>query len=259
MDYKKLYMKYKMKYLNMTYKIEKILKKKHINGGGLTEYMMESIEKIDDNDITIEEIIEGDKSKSQNLIIIPGFSDASYISNYKTLLEWYDTKLNINNYNKIIFIKFSKKIKDLSVEIFRDGKIIDGNLENYIYNKSAEIINDKIKKLKLGGKIIILGKSAGGGVALYLTTKMKTKHLFLFAPGVKYINMDEKIILKDVLISIGWNSDDNKVKYDIIWPELRQKIDPINNNIYEKNIKEEIDTRHEINTKFIELINANIY
>jgi hypothetical protein len=230
-------------------------------GGNDVDTFKKQIDELGDKDVFVEETINGNSEKPHNLIIIPGFSEQAYTNNKSTLFEWYDTKLDKDLFNELSLIKFSPQVKKLSQDIFQEGKIIDESLENYLYKKCAEIIYNNV--VRNNKKYIILGKSAGGGVSLYLAQKLKTpkqlSHLFLFAPGIKYIGSDKGLkIGKKLKIYVGWNNDDKKVKHLEHLPVLQSKVQITDNSIYEKldsPISEGIDTQHEINTKFIEKVN----
>jgi len=212
---------------------------------------MDDIEKISNENITIE-TIEGNDKKDIELIIIPGFSTSSYDRNFKTLFEYYDNKINKQNYNKIHLIKFqdddSYSIKRLHDSFFNSNNDIeDPNLENNLYEKCAEIIQSKLNS---ESKYIVLAKSAGGGVGIYLSKLLdeQVKKLYLFAPGIKYLN---SINIDESKIIIGWNKEDTKVKMSNIKPIINNLLPSIEIEVYSMNIKDEVDTQHEINSQFI--------
>lgn len=133
-----------------------------------------------------------------------------------------------------------------------------GELENLVYRKCAEHIHGMLNRRE---EYTILGKSAGGGVALYLTPLSRNyKKLLLFAPGVKYIGMDEDFPLKDshdFPITIGWNDDDNKVHFDIVYPIITRVLRNCRKaeHMLVKFIGDNREDLHELNSKFLEFIN----
>jgi hypothetical protein len=270
--YKK-YIKYKTKYIKLQTHIKRTQKGGTIICGKCNsleclkevDCLFYSISSLPDESIFINETLYGDEtkeSKESELIVIPGFSTSSYERNYSTLFEYYDTKLNINNFTKVHLIKFRDdaeiSIKKLHDSFFGPGnEIKDINLENKLYEKCAQIIK---KKLDLNNKYTILGKSAGGGVSLCLSQLIPSNvsKLYLFAPGVKYLaNYFHTLELPQDKIYVGWNLDDTKVKMEQIWPKLKPLMPGVEVNQYYKNIYNQVDTQHEINTEFIKLINSN--
>ncbi len=235
------YLKYKTKYISLK------------NQKGLFQIGGSKIDNIKESSVSIN-IIEGASKSDIELIIIPGFSTSSYDRNYKTLFEYYDIKLDIKKFNKIHLVKFQDdeefSIRTLHGELLKE----DVNLENKLYEKLAEIINNKLKP----ATYTILAKSAGGGVAIYLSELIpkQIKKLLLFAPGVGYINNDlETLTLKESKIIVGWNKEDTKVHIGTILPILQELLPNTEVLLYTKDIKDDVDTQHEINSKFIE----NVY
>lgn len=195
--------------------------------------------------------IHGNEKLKNELLIISGFSASSYEKTYKTLMEYYEIKLNKNNFRCVHFVKFQDdekiSIKNIHTSFFKGGKISDPNLENMLYKHCAEIIAGKLNK---DISYVVLGKSAGGGVALYLAQLIDTRiiKLLLFAPGIKYMADD----IKNAKINVvGWNTKDDKIRMEDILPILRPMISDDQLIIYSADKNDEIDTRHEINTQFI--------
>jgi hypothetical protein len=84
----------------------------------------------------------------------------------------------------------------------------------------------------------------------------KVNKLLLFAPGLGFIDKDTKFTLKldEDKILIGWNNEDTKVKYDNIYPKLKLKLPNTQVKLFNKDTHNDVDTQHEINSKFIEFI-----
>ena len=266
------YLKYKIKYLELSNK----LKNNQIGGAKCSickcdpcekDCPFEKINNIKNDTIKIEEVMKGDKKKEVNLVVIPGFSESSYNQNYGSLFKYYDEKLNPKDFKNIIMIKFHNDIiRNLHISFFKDGKIINEELENKLYEKCANIISELLSKyLNDNDNIIILAKSAGGGVGIYLSQIIPKKihKLYLFAPGVKYINNDKNLNLDEKKITVGWNLYDTKVKINDVWNNNLQKLLPNtkvitfdnNNKDTYKEKDKDIDTQHEINSRFIKEIN----
>ena len=63
------------------------------------------------------------------------------------------------------------------------------------------------------GSISLLGKSAGGGVAIYITMlNTDVNNLFLACPGILHHGkpLENRI---DINIKLSWNRDDDKIPY----------------------------------------------
>ncbi len=245
------YLKYKLKYINLKRTINQKGggKCKQCNKEKCDETLYCKILNIPKSAISIE-TIKGNASKETELIIIPGFSNSSYDRNYKSLFEYYDIKLDIKKFNKVHLIKFQDD-EHISIREFH-GELLkeDALLENELYRRLAEIINEKLEI----SNYTILAKSAGGGVGIYLSQliPMQINRLLLFAPGVGYINNDiKKLRLDEDKIIVGWNREDMKVKMDKIWPILSTLLPNTKIYLYNMDIKEGVDTQHEINSKFI--------
>jgi len=134
-------------------------------------------------------------------------------------------------------------------------QIIDGSLENFLYKKCAEII---LKRLNPQTRYVVVGKSAGGGVALYLGNMMKIDQLFrllLFAPGAEYVSEDDEFTLKvdRDKIKVGWNKEDSKVPIDKVWAKLSTKMQRIDPEVFSMDGDKD-KTEHEINSNFITYI-----
>lgn len=216
--------------------------------------IFESINKLPENAIYIEKTIECNSNATNNLIIIPGFSQESFDRNCQTLFELYSIKVNKNNFNLIHFVKFSElDVRKLHQTFFAENnQIIDPALENALYEKCANLL---VKKLDLSKKYSVLAKSAGAGPAIFLCQNIpeQIKYLYLFAPGVKYI--DKSIIkVKNNFPKtiVGWNITDTKVKCVDVWSILGPVLP--NNTVlitfYLPNKSYGFDTQHEINTNF---------
>lgn len=225
------------------------------------EYLFEKINILQHDCITITELPVTNPNADSELIIISGFSEASYEQNYKTLFVDYNEKLQTNKFKKVHLVKFvNNQVRNLHQEIFsikeKPNTNILGNLENLLYKKCGDILFEKLDKNTLYS---ILAKSAGAGPAIFLcnTHPENFKHLSLFAPGVKFINKSiKKVCTKFPKTIVGWNSPDKKVRLVDVWFTLNNVL-PDDTKLYTyyfPNSSEFFDTQHEINTKFFENI-----
>ncbi len=262
LNYKNKYFNLRLKYLNIFDGIDFLEenhtsnKNKYLDLKDTNQIGGNKISNIPETAISII-TIDGNPKKETELIIIPGFSNSSYDRNYKTLFEYYDTKLDVNKFKKVHLIKFQDN-EEFSIRDFH-GKLLEEDvyLENKLYKKLAKIISKKLKS----NKYTILAKSAGGGVGIYLSKLIRShlNKLLLFAPGVGYINNDlKKLRLHKNKIIVGWNKEDTKVKMEKIWPVLETLLPNTKVLLFNMDINNHglgVDTQHEINSKFIE----NVY
>jgi predicted esterase len=169
----------------------------------------ENFEIIQFNDIKLVKIKLSDENNP--LIIIPGYSFESFSSMFVIINNNFETIKQ--NYNILYFIVFDINIKNKSKSIIED---IDDIKEQYKINEKFRIelaneINNIIKKNKII-KFTLLGKSAGGGIAVYIAKKNKqVKNLFLICPGMLKTNIK---LNKEIKIVLSWNIDDDKIPYN---------------------------------------------
>ena len=226
--------------------------------GDSYESIKKYIEELTPEQVGMIETIECNPRAETNLLVITGFSKKTYIA-IREVLEPLDKKL----FKTINYVKYhDDHIKNLVADFLGKYQQTEeekaGKLENLVYRKCAEHIHGMLNRRE---EYTILGKSAGGGVALYLTPLSRNyKKLLLFAPGVKYIGMDEEFPLKDshdFSITVGWNDNDNKVHFDIVYPILTRVLRNCRKveHMLVKFIGDKPDDLHELNSKFLEFIN----
>ena len=155
-------------------------------------------------------------------------------------------------YNIIYIIFWNEKIKKESTKLTDN---ITDIKEQYKINeeyriKLAHIANNiiKINKIK---NFTLLGKSAGGGVAIYIAKKNKqVNNLFLICPGLLKTNIK---LNKEIAIILSWNIDDDKIPYE-------KSLLLIKNYIKNKNNFKFISFKsggHELHEDFFKLIELN--
>ena len=151
------------------------------------------------------------------LIVIPGYSFKSFTGMTNVLLEG---SIASDKYN-IHVINWGDRVKELSIDVSKD---LESEEEKYKANdvfrmKMANILDKILRSEDMGftqdgTNISLLGKSAGGGVALYIA---KVNHyvnkLFLCAPST---NTNGTLVedRKDLEIKLSWNKDDNTIPYE---------------------------------------------
>ena len=181
------------------------------------------------------------------LFVIPGYSFKSFSKMTSILLD----KIYNKKYKTIYIINWGDTIKKISEDITKD--ILDEN-EKYKINelfreKMANILNKILRSEDMDlkdTKYSLLGKSAGGGIALYIAALNKSVNkLYLCAPAT--ITNGSMIIERDDLyIKISWNKDDN-----IIHPDNIDKF--ISNFTIKNNYKSFLydEGGHELNPLFV--------
>ena len=138
-----------------------------------------------------------------DLLVIPGFSADAFIHTEEAFSK---TELSgfIVKFNEVS--EYAKK----HVYIYPAGSKEKVKEETKLYKKLAIFIHKAVKQLK---KIInIIAKSAGAGVAWYLCQKMKMDSLYMQAPGFSDVSKITKTLKCDNVI-LGWNKDDDKIKF----------------------------------------------
>jgi hypothetical protein len=228
--------------------------------GETYESIKEYIERLTPEQIGMIETIEGNDRNSNNLLVITGFSTKTYKAIRKVMEPLEKNAGDL--FKSIKYVKFhDDHIKSLVADFLSKFQKSDeekaGELENLVYRKCAEHIHGMLNRRE---EYIILGKSAGGGIAMYLTPLSPNYNkLLLFAPGVKYIGMDEDFPLRDshnFPIIVGWNDDDNKVEFDTVYPIITHVFRKCNKveHMLVKFIGDNREDLHELNSKFLEFI-----
>lgn len=184
------------------------------------------------------EITEFDKIKlikitigtsNKPLVVVPPYS----FDGFTKIMTTLDNNFEIikRKYNVIYIIFWGNEIKKESQKITEGVSDVK---EQYIINEKfrvelANTANKIIKAAKIN-KFTLLGKSAGGGVAIYMANKNKqVKNLFLICPGI----MKSTVKLnKEIKIVLSWNRDDDKIPYEKSLPLIKNYINNKNNFMF---------------------------
>ena len=190
-----------------------------------------------------------DNKKGPCLIVVPGYSMDSMVTIFEKLLEGFNYIKDI--YSSLYIVNWGQTIKDLSSNI---TKGLTDQDEMYQLNEDfridlASVLDKIIRSMDLKCDITILGKSAGGGVSIYMA-KMDTSHniktLLLCCPGTIGGGKPLKD-RKDLKIALSWNEDDNKIPFQT-YTKFEEDFVEQNNNykifLYKKG-------GHELNTLFL--------
>ena len=132
------------------------------------------------------------------LIIVPAFSFRSYTSLLTIILQNKD----VLKYKKIYMFCWNDVVRTLH------NDAPDFPAKNKIREKLATYLN-RIFDKDFTMPCHLLGKSAGGGVAMHLTNKRDNiKKLFLCCSASPVDESDEPLITKDIPVKLMWNKDD---------------------------------------------------
>jgi len=179
--------------------------------------------------INIIKIILDNKGKN-NLVVVPGYSLNSTITIFEKILEGFDyikdafNAIYIINWGNTLVLctkdttksfALRNTIKELSENITKGLTDMD---EIYLINENfridlAIVLDKIIRKINIIN-ITLLGKSAGGGISIYLAEKdvSNIKQLLLCCPAT--INGGKPLKdRRDLQIKLSWNEDDNKIPF----------------------------------------------
>ena len=175
------------------------------------------------------------------LIIVPAFSLRSYTSLLNIILQNKD----VLKYKKIYMFCWNDVVKTLHTVA------PDFPAKNKIREKLAVCLN-RIFDMHFSMPCHLLGKSAGGGVAMHLTNmRDNIKKLFICCPANPLDeDPDAPVITKKIPVKLMWNKDDVKatgIDYIDYLKFLRNfDLNKINFSFYSYN-----EGGHEIHPEFI--------
>lgn len=168
-------------------------------------------------------------TNNKPLVIIPPYSFDGFTKIMDTINNNFD--IIKKKYNIIYVIVWNDEIKKESQKITSG---ISDVKEQYIINEKyrimlADLANKIIKTNKIN-KFTLLGKSAGGGVAIYIAKKNKqVKNLFLMCPAILKTTIK---LNKEIRIILSWNRDDDKIPYEKSLPLIKNYINNKNNFMF---------------------------
>jgi predicted esterase len=207
---------------------------------------LKNYEIIDYDKIKLIKIIISNNNKP--LVIIPPYSFNGFQKIMITLNNNFD--IIQKKYNIIYALCWDDNIKKES------QKRIDGITDvqkqykiNEIFRSEMATIANNILKIQKIKNFTLLGKSAGGGVAIYITKKNKqVNNLFLIAPGILKTNIK---LNKDIRIILSWSIDDDIIPYEKSLALIKNYIKNKNNFMF---ISFQ-DGGHELHENFFKSIN----
>jgi aromatic ring-cleaving dioxygenase len=226
-------------------------------------------------------------SNKPDLVAMAGFSKKSFCGTTKRIIENIDQIKNI--FNAIYILQFDEeKIKDLQskacsirdeIRKSKDEADFEENLEE-IYqsetdlNEELGIIVDKLLRSIGLTKVHLLGKCAGGGVAIHVLTKSNIYDaLYLGVPAsptaIKHLTINYKNIHNKLLIftwdqrdayQFDWNKKSNEeiTRYENYVPNIKFNYNIIITKRFHMNTNEtDPKNFHEVPNGLFKLINKN--
>ena len=187
-------------------------------------------------------------SKNKPLVVVPGYSNDSFESGFKVLMQGFDSIKE--KYSEIYALCWGSTVKKLTQNYSAHEKdeekafALNEKLRTILAHLLDKIIRSPDMKLT---NISVLAKSAGAGVAIHMAAiNPEIKFLYIACPGT---NGGGKTLKdrKDLPIKLMWNKDDNKIPFETSEKFIDDFKKQGNNYIFY-----EYDTGgHEFNIEFI--------
>ena len=200
--------------------------------------------------------IDPTNSNSYPTIVIPGYSNKSFMSMLEIIIKNYESFKNIC----LLVVCWGNTVKQLSENISKDCKSKE---EQYQVNEEFRIemakVLDKILRsnpLNFLNNIgfALMGKSAGGGIAIYITEMNENVNsLYLCCPAT--INGCKPLVNKKIPIYLSWNQDDKII-------DISESFKFMNDMNKQHNIYKFYSYQsggHELNPNFIADLSYNLY
>jgi pimeloyl-ACP methyl ester carboxylesterase len=166
----------------------------------------------------------------ETLVVLPGFSEKSCLATRDVINSLLDDKVIANRYSKVVVINLSP-FKELQTKNDQEDNARDVDISNPNYRnekwasdiamkQSLAKVIDKIIRANGFNNVHLLGKSAGGGLAMnvVLQSDIYTK-LYLAVPAHPLFCKSLESLgeqLNSIPIRIGWNSNDDFNLYNIV-------------------------------------------
>jgi len=153
--------------------------------------------------------------ENKPLVIIPGYSDKSFMSGFDKLMDEFDSYKD--NYSVMYAVYWGSTVKIVTDNYSKSAG--NNKEEQYKLNEKIRIelatILDKILRspdMDLTN-ITLFGKSAGGGISIHIaSTNPEVNYLYISCPGTN--NYGKALIdKKELPIKLAWNEDDDKLDY----------------------------------------------
>jgi hypothetical protein len=189
-----------------------------------------------------------DNSKAEPLVVFPGYSNNSFETGFDKVLSGFDTIKK--NYSVMYYFCWGSTLKKLSDTYADHGKDDDEKfkLNDELKIKVAHVADKILRSPEMELKnFSLLAKSAGAGIAIYVTSmNMEIKKLYIACPAIT-AGMSPLSKRKELPIKLSWNEDDNKIEYAVSKVLIKQMKE-------QKNKFEFFSYKsggHEFNTEFI--------
>lgn len=155
-----------------------------------------------------------DNEETKPLVVIPGYSDKSFMSGFDKLMDGFDSYKG--KYSIMYVVCWGFTVKNLTDEPAKSAgnKEEEYKLNEEIRIKLADVLNKILKSPDMAlTNITLFGKSAGGGVSIHIASiNPEVTYLYISCPGTN--NYGRALINKKELpIKLAWNKDDDKLPY----------------------------------------------
>jgi len=188
--------------------------------------------------------------ENKPLVIIPGYSDKSFMSGFDKLMDGFDSYKD--KYSVMYAVCWGSTVKEVTDNYSKSAG--DNQEKQYELNEKIRFtlatILDKILRspdMELTN-ITLFGKSAGGGVSIHIAAmNPEVKYLYISCPGTN--NYGEALKgKKELPIKLAWNKDDDKLTYT----ESQKFIQVFETNENKYKFYDYKTGGHEFNPSFIE-------
>lgn len=146
---------------------------------------------------------------SNPIVIIPGYSNKSFLSMLEVIIKNY-TQFN----NKcILMLCWGTTVKQLSDDIANNNPDMETQYKmNEEFRINLAKIFDKIIRSIIKSQFYLIGKSAGSGIAIYISSiNTQVTKLFLCCPATT--NGCKPLATRlDLKIFLSWNQDDKTIE-----------------------------------------------
>jgi len=181
--------------------------------------------------------IELEKTDELPLIMIPGYSYRSFQDMARVLMTGYD-HLKIK-YSCIYMVCWTDEIKALT------SSTSDYDKQEEYRLAVTNILNKILHKLEIS-KCSVVGKSAGGGVSIYLTSmNSDIQYLYLACPGIT--PRAKPLAARQIPIKLMWCKDDDTLPYTM----YKEFLSDFDDQKKEYSFHSYNTGGHELNTQFI--------
>ena len=154
--------------------------------------------------------------KGGPFVVIPGYSFKSFCSMIQKIFKGFDYIKD--KYSDFYMISWSPEIKELSIEVSKNVEDEDTKfrLNEQFRIEMAHVVDKILRSPPMDFKnFTLMGKSAGGGVSIYIASmNEEVKTLLLCCPGI-YERGKPLANRVDLDIRLSWNEDDDVIPFKV--------------------------------------------